>query len=353
LNLAHAPFALDDTRLREDGLTCLACPNRSGFNPTLFADVQERDTCLHPLCYQGKCQTFVQLRQTEVAAKRKTPAVLISAFYDRQEEGSGVLGRDEYQLLARKVDRCAFAEPAVVVNGRDTGQEQWICRDDACPDHRGRFAASPTQSNYAPTPVQRQHRRQELFEVKVAEAVRQQVMRQALNSFAWPLARADWNEIAKEFFRRIPSEHQRTIGLVLGWQQEEDSRFLYDEAALEENLATYTNDELARFLRLCSFAHYGANKEMRHAIDQSAVVALSQTCQVNHTLIDATVRTEFSPKKYKAVHQVYLTAVQDEKPMPKPVVFDCTLQEEPALAQAESDAHKRQKPREAVRKKVA
>ncbi|MFN0120406.1 MAG: ParB/RepB/Spo0J family partition protein, partial [Blastocatellia bacterium] len=120
LNLAHAPFALDDMRLREDGLTCVECPNRSGFNPTLFADVQERDTCLHPLCYQAKCQTFVHIRQTEIATKRKAPAVLISAFYDRQEEGSNVLRRDEYQLLARKADRCAKAEPAVVVNGKDT-----------------------------------------------------------------------------------------------------------------------------------------------------------------------------------------------------------------------------------------
>lgn len=324
LNLAHAPFALDDTRLRDDGLTCVACPNRSGFNQTLFADVQERDTCLHPLCYQAKCQTFVQLRQTEIATKRKTPAVLISPFYERQEEGSDVLRRDEYQLLARKADRCAKAEPAVVVNGKDIGQEQWICRNDTCPDHRGRFAASPTQAtnSYAPSPAQRQQRRQELFDVKVAEAVRQQVMRQALHAFAWPLARADWNDIAKEFFRRIPPEHQRTIGLVLGWQPEEDSRFLYDERALLEKLATCSDDELAQFLRLCSFAHYGANKEMRSAVNQQDVLRLSEACGVHYALIDATVRAEFCPKKYKAAHQVYLTAIQEGKTVRKPVVYE-------------------------------
>jgi ParB family transcriptional regulator, chromosome partitioning protein len=323
LNLAHAPFALDDARLREDGLTCVECPNRTGFNPTLFADVQERDTCLHPLCYEGKCQTFVQIKQSEITTKRKQPAVLISAYYEPKTEDQTVLGRNEYQLLPRKADRCASAEPAVVATGNQIGEEQWICRDDACPDHRGKFAASPSRANSSAAPAaERQHRRQELFDVKVAEAVRQQVMRQALSSFVWPLTRADWNAIAREFFRRIPPEHQRTIAQVWGWLPEEASQFRSDETAFWERLASFSDDQLGQFLRLCSFAHYGANREMRHAVDQSAVIGLSQICQVNHTLIDATVRAEFCPKKYRAAHEAYRLAVQEGKAISKPVIFE-------------------------------
>ena len=46
LNLTKAPFKLDDARLREDGLTCVECPERSGFNKTLFADIKNTETCM-------------------------------------------------------------------------------------------------------------------------------------------------------------------------------------------------------------------------------------------------------------------------------------------------------------------
>jgi len=45
LNLQQAPFKLDDARLREDGLTCLDCPQRTGPNKTLFADIKNGDIC--------------------------------------------------------------------------------------------------------------------------------------------------------------------------------------------------------------------------------------------------------------------------------------------------------------------
>lgn len=321
LNLNEAPFAMDDARLHEDGLTCLACPQRSGFNQSLFADIQGRDTCLNPICFQAKVKTLVNLRKSEIETKTKKTTTLISAFYGSLAERSGAVGRDEYQLIARKADRCAFAEPAVLSDGQDLGKEQWICRDETCKDHRGRIleASSKTTGNSSGT---KQHRRQELFDVKVDEAVRQQVMREALPAFAWTLAREQWNEIGKEFFRRIPTEHQRTIGTVLGWEEAEGHRLRFDDAATLAKIAAFSEDELAQFLMLCSFAHYGANRDRRHAVDQSAVIALSQTCGVNHALIDATVRAEFCPKKYKEVHQAYLHAVQEGKPTSKPVIYE-------------------------------
>ncbi|MGA9774243.1 MAG: ParB/RepB/Spo0J family partition protein [Blastocatellia bacterium] len=46
LNLKRAPFKLDDSRLRGDGLTCIECPQRSGFNQSLFHDIKDEDTCM-------------------------------------------------------------------------------------------------------------------------------------------------------------------------------------------------------------------------------------------------------------------------------------------------------------------
>src|SRR5205085_8581564 len=48
LNLRAAPFKPDDARLREDGLACLDCPQRTGSNTVLFADIKDTDTCLNP-----------------------------------------------------------------------------------------------------------------------------------------------------------------------------------------------------------------------------------------------------------------------------------------------------------------
>ncbi|MEJ7619080.1 MAG: ParB/RepB/Spo0J family partition protein [Pyrinomonadaceae bacterium] len=75
LNLAKAAFKKDDARLREDGLTCLDCPHRSGFDSGLFHDIKHGDTCLNPSCFQSKLQTFVQIRRAEIEAKNGVPFI--------------------------------------------------------------------------------------------------------------------------------------------------------------------------------------------------------------------------------------------------------------------------------------
>src|SRR5271163_1552051 len=45
LNLAEAPFDREDTTLKPEAGACVTCPRRSGFNTSLFADVQG-DQCL-------------------------------------------------------------------------------------------------------------------------------------------------------------------------------------------------------------------------------------------------------------------------------------------------------------------
>jgi len=133
LNLQKAPFKLDDSRLREEGLTCLDCPQRSGFNKALFADIKDGDTCLNPLCFQGKLQQFAQLRKSELEAKSDKPVVFISAHYGSQS-ADGIIGRDEYQLIDRRADRCEHAEQAICTDGSEIGQVKWICREPTCKD---------------------------------------------------------------------------------------------------------------------------------------------------------------------------------------------------------------------------
>jgi ParB family chromosome partitioning protein len=327
LNLHTAPFKLDDARLREDGLTCADCPQRSGRDKTLFADIKNGDTCLNPPCFQAKLQTFVQIRKAELDEKSGKPGALISAFYGSGVEAKGAISLDQYQVIEKKANRCEHAEQAVVVDGPEIGQVRWICRERNCKDHLGRVRESHSYSSGGPvsrnaSPKDRNRRKQELFDIKVDEVVRKRVMAEAIKTWSWPLDRTHLNEAVKEFFRRIPSEHQRTIYEVFGWEKEAAAKLRFDDAAVLRKLAALGDDDLARFLMLCSFAHYGANQYGNSRVDQKPVVRLSQERGVNHTLIDAQVRAELSPKKYKAAHDAYLEAVENGKAAKKPVVYE-------------------------------
>lgn len=340
LNLQNAPFKLDDARLREDGLTCTECPQRTGRDKLLFADIKSSDTCLNPLCFQAKRQQFVQLTKAAVEAKQQgKPAVLISDRYSSSAAGGDLLGRDQYQILPKKADRCAYAEQSVQADGGEIGQVKWICREPGCKDHLGRVRESRSYSSgsapSASLPEERHERKQELFDLKVDEAVRKRVMGEALNAFAWPLDRKHLNEAVKEFFRRIPASDQKTVCEVFGWNEETAGRVRFDGEAVLQELARLDDNQLARFLMLCSFAHYGANPDQHRRVDQRAVVQLSEACGVNHTLIDAQVRAELSPKKYRDTHQAYLKTVQSGQPASKPLVYEPSAQDSPSSQEGE------------------
>jgi ParB/RepB/Spo0J family partition protein len=334
LNLQAAPFKLDDARLREDGLSCLTCPQRSGHDKLLFADIKESDMCLNPRCYQAKLRRWLELIKANVEAKQGKPTVFISAYHGWQEPGTGTLSRDQYQLLQKKAERCAFAEQAVFEDGVDIGKVQWICRAQTCQDHLGKVPdpppASPTSSanpGAGTVQVAAQHaRKQELFNLKVDELVRKRVFTEALKVFSWPLERKHLNEAVKEFFRRLPIDVQKVIGEVCGWNDALTAKARLSEEAVLKELVRLDDHRLAQFLMLCSFAHYGANPEGQRQVNQSLVVALSQACGVNHLLIDAEVRLARCPKKYKETHEAYLAMIKNGQPAEMPVVFERTIQ---------------------------
>jgi ParB family chromosome partitioning protein len=356
LNLKKAPFRLDDTRLREDGLTCIECPQRSGFNKTLFADIKNADTCLNPMCFQAKIQTLVQVTMAEIKKKSGKPAAYVSPCYS-PNRAKGSIGKSDYQQIERRADRCEFAEQAVYAEGEEVGRVIWICRERTCKDHMGRVGASHSSSTASTSssnsqggdsPEKRNKRKQEIFDIKVDEIVRKRVMKEALETYKWPLERAHLNEVVKEFFRRIASDDQRTICEVFGWSDDLASKLRYDQPAVLREIAKLDDSRLSQFMMLCSFAHYGANQYKHNQVDQKPVVQLSRERKVNHALIDAQVRVELCAKKYKATHQAYLDAVTEGKAAKKPVVFE---QQPPQKGKAETV--KKAKPKSAARFKSA
>jgi ParB family transcriptional regulator, chromosome partitioning protein len=326
LNLQKAPFKKHDPSLREDGLTCIACPQRTGHNTMLFDDFDNSDTCLNPPCFEGKIRRLVQIKQADLEAKAKKPVALLSDKYGSGVNADESLRRGSYQIIERKAPRCQHVEKAVFSDGQQIGHVKDICREPTCKDHLGRVPERHSHSRgngvRSTSPKDNNRRRQELFDMKVDEKVRKLVMAEALKTYSWPLDRADLNEVVNQFFSRLPSEHQETIIEVLGWNKNEDGKFRFDEKVILDKLAGLSDAELAQFLMLCSFAHFGANRYGGNRVDQSQVVRLAKARGVNYALVDGQVRFDLCAKKYKADHRAYLEAVKNGKSAKMPVVYE-------------------------------
>ncbi len=127
---------------------------------------------------------------------------------------------------------------------------------------------------------------------------------------------------SKEFFRRIPSDDQRTICEVFGWSDDLASKLRYDQPTILRELAKLDDSRLAQFMMLCSFAHYGANQYKQNQVNQQPVVKLAADREVNYPLIDAQVRAELCAKKYRAAHEAYLNSITDGRKAKMPVVYE-------------------------------
>lgn len=335
LNLNAAPFKTSDASLREDGLTCVECPNRTGFNRTLFADVKGADTCLVPACYQGKVQALVQIVSAKLTEKRadESPAPLVSPYWNTSagEEGREVLPRSRYEVIEDEAEACEYAEWGVYVEGQPIGQKVLICREPTCKDHLGRVRghASVAVSSSASVGGQQQDdtgkrnvRKQELFDVKVDEEVRLRVFAEALKTFSYPLDRSLLNMVAVAHFRRIPSADQKTIIKVFGLSEEDGHKLQMRGNEGVELMAQQSDDRVAQFMVLCSIAHFGANQYGNCRVSQELVTSIAQVRGVNHRLIDAQVRHERCAKKYKGAHAAYLAAVTEGRDAALPVVYE-------------------------------
>lgn len=147
LNLAEAPFDVADASLKPEAGACLTCPRRSGFNTSLFADVQD-DQCFDATCYQAKVTAHIDL------AVRENPQLvqIETSFCPPKERRPEALNRHQYRVLnvpdnpdAEPV--CPHVKSAIVVHGESVGHLASVCVEPRCPVHNpmeaARIAADP------------------------------------------------------------------------------------------------------------------------------------------------------------------------------------------------------------------
>ena len=153
LSLAEAPFSKEDPTLNPPAGACVTCPRRSGFNASLFADVQG-DQCLHAPCFHAKINAhidrevaahpeLIQIENGYRAPKEKRPGAVRSGTY--REIDNTTQNPD-----AAPIPPCEAAKPAIIVYGKRVGTTLTVCTDNNCPVHDPRAAAKAAEN---PAPV--------------------------------------------------------------------------------------------------------------------------------------------------------------------------------------------------------
>ncbi len=153
LSLADAPFDREDPTLNPAAGACVICPRRSGYNTSLFADVQE-DQCLDGPCYKTKVTAHID---RELAAQPELVQIE-NGWRRATEQRPGAVQRGNFREIeavaenpdAEPVSACAAAKPAIIVYGKRVGTTLTVCTDNNCPVHDPRAAARQAQDP-APT----------------------------------------------------------------------------------------------------------------------------------------------------------------------------------------------------------
>ena len=153
LSLAEAPFDKDDPTLNTPAGACVTCPRRSGFNTSLFADVQG-DQCLDAPCFHTKINAHID---REVAAHPELIQIE-NGYRAPKEQRPGAVRSGTYREVdttnqnpdAEPVAICESAKPAIIVYGKRVGTTLTVCTDNHCPVHDPRAAAKAAEN---PAPV--------------------------------------------------------------------------------------------------------------------------------------------------------------------------------------------------------
>jgi len=178
LALADAPFDREDTTLNPAAGACVTCPRRSGYNTSLFADVQG-DQCLDAHCYQSKVTVHID---REIAAHPNLIQIE-TTWRNPKEQKPSALTRGKYQELPRStvsenldaepVRSCAAERTALVVFGKGVGTTVSVCTDPDCPVHTNQPQQQRTEV-MATAPVTPQPGTEERLSPEEADEQRQQ-----------------------------------------------------------------------------------------------------------------------------------------------------------------------------------
>jgi len=250
LDLKNAPFDRNDANLLPTAGPCSACPKRTGNNPLLFPEIRNKSLCTDPACYRAKLHALVQLRM-EPLVKEGQKAVQISSapYWQARSKSPDTLYEGQYRRVEREGE-CPSTRVAVIADGREAGTVLRICADENCKTHR-QF------SRYEISPQEREQRRKLALAIRVQKESRSRILQAVRQKLPGELARADFEMVALDYFRRVGHDNHHRLFQVYGWEEIKTKTSwggtsVDHEKLAEAQIQAMTTADLNRFLVSCA-----------------------------------------------------------------------------------------------------
>jgi ParB family chromosome partitioning protein len=250
LDLKNAPFETDNANLLPAAGGCTACPKRTGNNPLLFPEIRNKSLCTDPACYQAKVQAFVQLRVEPLVKGGQTPVQISEGpSWQVRSKASGTLYEGQYRRAQREGE-CPQTQAAIIIDGRKAGTILHICADEKCKTHR-QF------SHYQVSPQEREQRRKDALAIRVQKESRSRILQAIRQKLPPALARADFEMVALDYFRRLGHDNHHRLFQVYGWEEKKTKtswggNSVDHEKLAEARIRAMTAANLNRFLVTCA-----------------------------------------------------------------------------------------------------
>jgi ParB/RepB/Spo0J family partition protein len=293
MQLSKAKFDLDDVRLRKDGLKCMDCTARAGANPTLFEQPEAgEDRCLDKKCFENKTISFVRITRDEMTEKGKKKfgedyvAPALAGYYGDNKHFPDALSDRGYRTVYGKA--CKSAETAIKVDHWSLGDTQKICRDRKCKTHYGSSSSSAAVGD----PDERSRRKEEIFDSRVREVVRQRVLLEAAPKFATtfkiacPGIPSMLKDLAARVWNRMDDDHV-DHRLFTPWAEKND---FDDGYRYNTDFNKLTAPQCAEIIFLGTYGNRGAMLYGDRYHSQHEIMQLAETYGIDYRLYDAEER---------------------------------------------------------------
>ena len=157
MDLHKTSFKKNDTGLVPSVGACTECHKRTGFNKNLFPDLDKKDFCTDPVCFNKKLEAVAN-QVIKTYKTNNVELVKIGAGYS--EQNKNLIYGYKYEDATKK--KCESAKPAVIFEGLESGKVIDICLNDKCKIHHP-YSSGCSSDRNKPTPIERYKRKLELI----------------------------------------------------------------------------------------------------------------------------------------------------------------------------------------------
>ena len=151
---------------------------------------------------------------------------------------------------AERAGECPQTQAGVIVDGRKAGTILHVCTDENCKTHR-QF------SHYEISPQEREQRRTLALAIRVQKESRSRILQAVRQKLPPALARADFEMVALDYFRRLGHDNHHRLFQVYGWEEKKTKaswggNSVDHEKLAEARIRAMTAADLNRFMVTCA-----------------------------------------------------------------------------------------------------